>query len=279
MAGTLKTSQFNSATVANPTDEVPLLQGGQLKRVQVKVLTGNPDVGWQASGESWVYASWDATRRQATFTVPSDATVKYMPRMRVRISQATGGTKYGIITYVTATVLHVHFPSGVTVNNEAVLTSFYSPLAAPVGFPNDPTLWELKATVTTQISQAAANGTWYNINGVNVPLGAGVWRVRAKMMQLFTSNTAQNFLQSSGAISTSASTPNDLEAVFRGTNFNGVTSTENDSTFMPEQNISLTSNGAAYYISQGAGSGTLTLYLQGTAGVHTSWIKAVTAYL
>lgn len=134
MAGTLKTSQFNSATVANPTDEVPLLQGGQLKRVQVKVLTGNPDVGWQASGESWVFSSYSATTNIGVVTVPSDATTKYAIGMFVRIAQATGGTKYGKIIGVTSTTLSI-WMIGYTLNNEAVTTSSYSPLAHPVGLP------------------------------------------------------------------------------------------------------------------------------------------------
>lgn len=134
MAGTLKTSQFNSATVANPTDEVPLLQSGQLKRVQVKVLTGNPDVGWQASGESWVFSSWNSTTNVGVVTVPSDATTKYMEGMFVRIAQATGGTKYGMIITVTATTMSIWMPT-FTLNNEAITTSSYSPLAHPVGLP------------------------------------------------------------------------------------------------------------------------------------------------
>ena len=134
MAGTLKTSQFNSATVANPTDEVPLLQAGQLKRVQVKVLTGNPDVGWQASGESWVFSSYNSSSNTGIVTVPSDATTKYMVGMFVRIAQATGGTKYGRIIAVTSTTLSI-WMLGYTLNNEAVTSSSYSPLAHPVGLP------------------------------------------------------------------------------------------------------------------------------------------------
>lgn len=138
MAGTLKTSQFNSATIANPTDEVPLLQGGQLKRVQVKVLTGNPDVGWQASGEKWTFSSWNATTRRGVIVVPSDATVKYAPMMWVRFSQATGGTKWGRIVSLTSTTLTIAMSTGQTLTNETLSTPVYSPLSAPQGSPSFP---------------------------------------------------------------------------------------------------------------------------------------------
>lgn len=174
MAGTLKTSQFNSASVANPTDEVPLLQGGQLKRVQVKVLTGNPDVGYQASGESWVYSSWSSTTRIGVVTVPSDATTKYTKGMRVRIAQATGGTKYAIIMDITTTTLVLFFPTGTTLNNEAITSSFYSPLYAPVGFPTDPDLWTLKASLAANSSVSSpAAATWYN--ALSLVVGQGKW--------------------------------------------------------------------------------------------------------
>lgn len=134
MAGTLKTSQFNAATVANPTDEVPLLQGGQLKRVQVSVLTGNPDAGWIATGESWTFSSFNSATRIGVVIVPSNATTKYVQGMKVRFSQATGGTKYGVIVAVTTTTLAIFFLSGITLNNEAILTPNYSMSYMPTGY-------------------------------------------------------------------------------------------------------------------------------------------------
>lgn len=184
MAGTLKTSQFNSATVANPTDEVPLLQGGQLKRVQVKVLTGNPDTGWQASGESWVFSSFNSTTRIGVVTVPSDATTKYVAGMWVRISQATGGTKWGVIRAVTATTLSINFFYNQTLTNEAITTPFYSPLRQPVGSPALPvkstdangwtvldfgTYREWTKYFTRGVSQAGS--AWTNATGENLPVG------------------------------------------------------------------------------------------------------------
>ena len=132
MSGTQKTSQFTAATVANPTDEVPLLQSGVLKRVQVKTLVGNPDTGWIATGEPWSFSSWNSSTNVGVVTVPSDATTKYGVDMFVRFAQTTGGTKYGRILSLTATTLSIWMP-GYTLNNEAITTPVYSPLSSPFG--------------------------------------------------------------------------------------------------------------------------------------------------
>lgn len=132
MAGTQKTSQFTAATVANPTDEVPLLQSGVLKRVQVKTLVGNPDVGWLATGESWSYSSYNSTTRVGVVTAPSDATTKYNKDMKVRFSQTTGGTKYARIKSVTSTTITLFMLNSSTLTNESITTPVYSPLYAPV---------------------------------------------------------------------------------------------------------------------------------------------------
>ena len=129
--GAQKTSQFNQATTVTQADQVPLLQGGELKRVTVGVLTGAPDFGWSATSESWTFSSYSSSTLIGVVTVPSDATTKYSVGMRVRFSQTTGGTKYGTIIAVTTTSLSIIFAGGATLANEAITTPVYSPLKAP----------------------------------------------------------------------------------------------------------------------------------------------------
>ena len=136
--GAQKTSQFNQATTVTQADQVPLLQGGELKRVTVGVLTGAPDFGWSATGESWTFSSFNTTTRIGVVTVPSDATTKYSVGMWVRIAQSTGGTKWGMINAVTSTTLSINFFYNQTLNNEAITTPVYSPLAQPYGTPKIP---------------------------------------------------------------------------------------------------------------------------------------------
>lgn len=152
--GAQKTSQFNQATTVTQADQVPLLQGGELKRVTVGVLTGAPDFGWQATGESWTFSSYSSTTLTGVITVPSDATAKYSVGMRVRFSQTTGGTKYGTIIAVTTTSLSVIFAASATLTNETITSPVYSPLNAPasgtVNLADENQSFSTSAQATTQ---------------------------------------------------------------------------------------------------------------------------------
>ena len=132
-----RTSQLTQLTAAQVAqgDFLPIVDvsAGQTKYVTVKDLTGAPDFGWAATGESWAYSSFNTTTRVGVITVPTDATTKYNAEMWVRFTQTTGGTKYGKILSVTATTLTVYFGSSYTLNNEAITSPVYSPLAVPVG--------------------------------------------------------------------------------------------------------------------------------------------------
>lgn len=107
---------------------------GQTKYITVKDLTGSPDNGWQATGESWTFSSWTLASRLGIVTVPTDATTKYSVGMWVRFSQTTGGTKWGKILAVTATTLSIYLP-GQILNNETITSPVYSTVATPVGLP------------------------------------------------------------------------------------------------------------------------------------------------
>ena len=278
MAGTPKTSQFTAATVANPTDEVPLLQGGVLKRVQVKTLVGNPDVGWLATGESWTYSSWDATRRIGVVNVPSDATTKYTAGNRVRISQTTGGTKYAIITYVTSTTLTLHFQSGITLNNEAISTPFYSPLDSPLGFNKDRSLWQIEVTQTTQQSQASpGSGTWYNTGSNSISLGAGIWDTYYEVL-VETNRASGPAIDVLTTLSTSNSSESDKGfTAWSFLNGGAVTSWNTVHTHTRRKQIALTSN-SQYYLNISCINGGMTsLDVRGNNG--TTIINAISAYL
>lgn len=149
---------------------------GVTKYITVRDLTGTPEFGWQATGESHSYSSWDSTYKIGVVTVPTDATTKYSNGMRYRISQSTGGTKYGIIVKVTATTLSIYFGTDYTLNNEAITSPVYSPLKAPYGFPLDPIKWTQRATDSSLRSTASPTlNTWYNPASLGLSVPMGVW--------------------------------------------------------------------------------------------------------
>lgn len=143
--------------------------------VTLRVNTGD----WNLITDSWAYSAWDSTYKIGTITVPTDATTAYSKGMRIRISQSTGGTKYGIIVDITSTTLKVFFGTDYTLNNEAISTPAFSSQKAPFGFPLDPTKWTVNVTDTSSRSQASPGaGTWYNPGSVAINIPIGVWDVR-----------------------------------------------------------------------------------------------------
>jgi len=209
-----RTSQLTQLTAAQVAqgDYLPIVDAsaGQTKYITVKDLTGAPDFGWQATGESWAYSSWTAGTRIGVITVPTDATVKYNPGMRVRFSQTTGGTKYGIIHAVSATTLTIFFPAGTTLNNEAITSPVYSGLATPVGFDKDPILWTLETSSVALLIQASpVTNTWYNVGGISLTLGIGAWHLRYSV-EVYTSSGAGGAKKHSATLSTANNTESDL---------------------------------------------------------------------
>jgi hypothetical protein len=128
-------------------------------------------VGWLSSGESWSYGSADAPTY--TITVPNNATTKYSVGMRIKLTQATGGTKYFIITKVEATTLTVYGGTDYALVNEAITAPCYSTQKAPFGFPLDPAKWSEEYTATAQEVITCNGGSWTvsTVDMLVVPIG------------------------------------------------------------------------------------------------------------
>lgn len=97
------------------------------KKITIANAFGIPNLGYTAAGESWTYAS------ATTITVPTDATTKYQRGNIIKITQTTGGTKYGVITTVAATLLTIEWLNSATLANEAITSPYYSSNATPLG--------------------------------------------------------------------------------------------------------------------------------------------------
>ena len=145
------------------------------KKITIANAFGITDFGWTATGESWTYASWTAATRIGTITVPTDATVKYIAGMRIKITQSTGGTKYGIITKVAATLLTVFFASGTTFNNEAITSPQYSIAKVPLGFNVSPDAWVLELTDQDWTRSSSFLTTWQNLESASLVVPVGAW--------------------------------------------------------------------------------------------------------
>lgn len=188
---------------------------GETKRIDVGDLLGLPKAGWQAAGEVWAYASWSSGNRVGTITVPTNATTKYTPGMRVQITQATGGTKYGIILAVSATLLTVFFPSGTTFNNEAITTPFFSVQKVPFGFNADPSIWKLRFDISDAQNKAA--GSYMNPSSAQLSVPVGAWKFKLNAILSQDNGTAEGIYILAGiSTATNSMTDGDLKVGMYG---------------------------------------------------------------
>lgn len=135
------------------------------------------DMGWKSANETWTYSSADSP----TFvvTVPTDATGKYSPGMRVRLWQ--GSWKYFIVTAVSATTLTLYGGTDYTLANSGIRNPMFSSRKVPVGFNADPAKWAVTVSDTSDRSQGTtASGTWYNLGSVSISVPIGAWYIGFK---------------------------------------------------------------------------------------------------
>lgn len=134
--GQQKISQFDPITSTQSGDIIPIVRNGQNKRITIDNFSGTIPDGFISAAQVWTFSSFNSASNTGVITVPSDATTRYYQGMFVRITQTTGGTKYGVILAVTTTTITVWFGVGLyTLVNEAISAPFYSSLAHPAGAP------------------------------------------------------------------------------------------------------------------------------------------------
>jgi hypothetical protein len=248
------------------------------KKISVANAFGIPDLGWTASGETWTYSSWTASTRTGTITVPTDATTKYSAGMRIKLTQTTGGTKYGIITAVAATLLTIFFPSGTTLNNETISTPYYSTLKIPYGFNPDPSIWSLQYLNTSDVSTSGNTAnTWYFLAGHSLVVPVGAWRVSLRVY-LYSYTSSGSTIEINGTLSKTSATVDDrqlLIALRRVDNgASGIQSAEG--TLTTYKNVILTSQ-TTYYFNMMSPQTTVITRTGGTQS--TTVIEALCNYL
>lgn len=184
------------------------------KKISVANAFGVPEATWTATGETWTYSSWTSGTRIGIITVPTNATTKYQAGNRIKFSQTTGGTKYGIIHEVSATTLTIFFPVGTTLNNETISTPMYSPLDTPYGFDKTPSQWSITLTDSTIRAQATpTTSTWYNPASLSLSVGIGKWKPSGKVC-FGKDRSTQDRMDTQFALSTSASSVSDNELLW-----------------------------------------------------------------
>lgn len=192
-------------------DVLPLhnVSTGDTEKVTIGDITGALNSGWVAVSDTWEYSSWSSTTKIGVLTVPAGATALYSAGMRIRITQSTGGTKYGIIVKVTSTALTVFFGTDYTLNNETVTSPSYSQNKAPLGFPLSPEKWSLR--LASANARTISSATFASLtDNLVVPIGAWQLILKATIHRPYAASTSNDFYKVTLSSTTTTETNPDL---------------------------------------------------------------------
>lgn len=235
----------------------------------------SPWDGWEATGETWTYASSDDPTY--TITVPSDATTKYWPGMRVKLTDS--GTQYFVITKVATTVLTVYGGSDYNLSTGTITNPYFSSAKAPYGFPLDPDKWTQKTETAAAGESSPGAGTWYNHGGsLTVPIGLW-WVSYESNLYGYTSNSGEQYISSS-TLSTANNSESDnnwtVQQVWR-TLVGGTTEDQQHGTGVYKRAIMSLTTSDVFYLNCSAATAINAVGFMGSGT--PSKIKAVCAYL
>jgi len=252
---------------------------GKLIKDGGAIPAGSSTDGWTAAGETWTYNSADDP--VFVIDVDSDVTGKYWPGMRVKFTQSTGGTKYGIIHAVGAfasskTPITVYMGTDYDLVNEAISSPFWSVVKAPFGFPLDPAKWTVEVINTGTNDQAnPTQNQWYNIGSISIVAPIGIWKFS---YQLSTqANDASSLgLRQQVSLSTSNNSVSDANLTVNV----GISSgTVQQISIYRERSVVLSSKTTFYLITMTATSGLDNLRIGSVGAASPTIIRAESVYL
>ncbi len=166
--------------------------------------------------QEWNQPTTDVTLSYSSADAPvfvvstsDDLTDSVSVGMRLRISQATGGTKYFIVVAVTNSVITIYGGTDYSLTNETISSPVFSSAKAPVGFPLSPTKWTVETASSSDFTQSSpTDGTWYNATSLSIPIGS--WNV-SYYATLYLNKTTPTILDGGTTLSTSNNSESDSE--------------------------------------------------------------------
>lgn len=164
-------------------------------------------LGWFPVSDTWTYSSADSPVFVAT--VPSDATAKYSPGMRVRLTQTT--VKYFIVVAVTTTSVSLYGGTDYTLASATISSISISPWKAPLGFPLNPLKWRVELVDSSSRSQTTpTQNTWYNLNSNSLTVPIGSWYL-SYHVNLIGDKTSATEMEVYSTLSTGTTTETDKD--------------------------------------------------------------------
>ena len=205
--------------------------------------------------------------------------------MRIRVTQATGGTKWFIIhaidynsTVASRTAITMNGGVDFNLENEAISSPAYSMMKVPYGFNPAINKWRLEAVVETEQSWASPNTAWKTITSLAIPIGE--WKIRGYADAGFIANALTwDIVQV--ALSTSSSSATDNDLVDDSSMQLAVAGEQSIKGFSVEKIITLAAKTTYYLIIRQTGptGGATCNYLFVEGQISTSIIEVIDAYL
>ena len=176
-----KITELDELTTPVSTDLLPIVEdpGGTPKTEKITLENLGLTNGWFPITKTLVYATADDPT--FTFTIAAfDATTQLSPGMKIKLTNAT--VKYFIITKVVfddpGSTITVYGGTDYNLVDAAITSPYYSVVKAPLGFPLDPSKWEVKVVIATTANEATPTAsTWYNIGTNTIDIPIGIWDV------------------------------------------------------------------------------------------------------
>lgn len=129
--GQQKITQFDEVTSTQSGDVIPIVRGGQNKKISVENFTGVLPEGWLTPAEAWTFASFG--NGVGVITIPEGNINRYPNGTRVWFKQGTptATNRYGVVIGSTTTTLTVAMIAGTTLQNLAIQQPAVSSEVAP----------------------------------------------------------------------------------------------------------------------------------------------------
>lgn len=129
--GQQKITQFDEVNSTQAGDIIPIVRGGQNKRISVENFTGVLPEGWVTPAEAWTFSSFG--NGIGVITIPEGAISRYPAGTRVWFKQGTPTTtnRYGVVVSSTTTTLTVVMIAGTVLSNLTIQQPATSSEVAP----------------------------------------------------------------------------------------------------------------------------------------------------
>ena len=240
--------------------------------------------GWKSSAfvngydrDTWAYQSADDPSYVMRLA-STDVSDYISEGMKVKVVSESG-TNYFLVTKIefsTNTDITLYGGTDYDLPNEDIYAVYFSSAKAPVGFPLDPSLWQVLVTDNQSRNQSNPNqNQWYNLGSLSITVPIGIWELGYQLIAQ-PGDSADSALINDITLSTGSASESDSELTTRiGLNSVSYGATQFYGVCSNSKIVSLTSSDI-YYLNQVARiSGNSIMGFRGDVGETKIYARSV----